>query len=72
MTTIEWDELWNALEWDENRAKMQLQLFVTYPELFNAQGKEWLNDQINVRLDYLREIKRRKKLLLRIKPKDKQ
>ena len=58
------------LDWEEYRTKMQLQLFVTFPDAFQNQDKEWLNLQINERLDALRAIKIRREKLLAQNRKD--
>jgi hypothetical protein len=52
------------LDWDEHRTKLQLQVYVQIPEAFSNQGKEWLNIQINLGLDKLREIQRERTQLL--------
>ncbi len=44
MSEQEWQEEWAALDWDERRTKMQLQLFVSSPNVFTKQSKEWIND----------------------------
>lgn len=67
MTEEEWEEQWKALDWDENRTKQHLQLFVNIPEAFNN-DKVWLNNQINLALDHLRLIRRKREELLRNKP----
>ena len=60
-----------ALDWDEHRIKMQLQLYVNVPEAFINQDKEWLNNQINSGLDQLRLIQKERELLLGTRPPEK-
>ena len=67
MTEEEWEAQQKALDWDENRTKQQLMLFVNLPEAFKN-DQEWLNHQINLALDRLRLIKRKQEELLRNKP----
>lgn len=51
------------LDFEEKRIKMQLQFFVRYPEA-SKYDKEWLNNQINERLDELKKIWEIRKLLM--------
>ncbi len=67
MTEQEWEAQCKELDWDENRTKQQLLLFVNIPEAFKN-DKEWLNNQINLGLDRLRLINRKREELLRNKP----
>jgi len=59
------------LDWEEQRLKMQLQLYVQIPSAFSKQGKKWLNQQINLGLDKLRAIQQEQKQLLDGKPPEK-
>ncbi|MCY7327366.1 MAG: hypothetical protein LH618_02320 [Saprospiraceae bacterium] len=67
MSEEEWEAQWKKLDWDENRTKQHLLLFVNIPEAFKN-DQEWLNHQINLGLDQLRLIKRKREELMRRKP----
>ena len=71
MTEEERDARLKQLDWDEQRIKMQLQLYVQIPSAFSKQGKKWLNQQINLGLDKIRAIQKERELLQAGKPPEK-
>jgi hypothetical protein len=64
MTEEERQRRIKALESEEQKTKLNLQAYVNIPELFENQTKEWLNNQINLNLDKLRDLQKERKQLL--------